>query len=310
MKHRRDIDGLRCIAIVPVVLCHAGADYFSGGFVGVDIFFVISGFLITSIILREIGRGAFTILGFYERRCRRILPALITVILCCVVIGYFTMLPGQYSDFAKSAIAALLFVSNGFFWRQAGYFAPVAEWMPLLHTWSLAVEEQYYVLFPIFMLLTRRWRVSRQLAVIGIVFGGSLAISVYGAYSRPAAAFYLTPFRAWELLLGVGIAYWPSLTVSSRWVREFASVAGLLMLLVPIMLYDERTPFPGLAAVPPCLGTGILLVTGQAGPSMVKSVLENRLVAHFAHRDHSFRMIVISRFGHRDRSGATLGFRG
>jgi hypothetical protein len=115
VKYRRDIDGLRCIAIVPVVLCHAGAVHFAGGFIGVDIFFVISGFLITSIILREIGRDRFTIVGFYERRCRRILPALIVLISSCVVIGYFTLLPGQYSDFAKSAIAALLFVSNGFF---------------------------------------------------------------------------------------------------------------------------------------------------------------------------------------------------
>lgn len=131
MKYRRDIDGLRCLAILPVVLYHAGAEHFSGGFVGVDVFFVISGFLITSIIRREIQQQVFTISGFYERRCRRILPALITVILVSFAVGYFTMLPGQYADFGGSAIAALLFVSNGFFWRQTGYFAPVAEWMQI-----------------------------------------------------------------------------------------------------------------------------------------------------------------------------------
>ena len=234
MKYRRDIDGLRSLAIVPVVLYHAGADQFSGGFVGVDIFFVISGFLITSIIRREIQQQSFTISGFYERRCRRILPALIVVISASFIAGYFTMLAQQYADLGSSAIAALLFASNVFFWGKTGYFGSVAESMPLLNTWSLAVEEQYYIVFPIFMLLVRRWPVARQLAVIGIVFAASLVISIYGAYYRPSAAFYLTPFRAWELLLGVFIAYWPSPILRQRWLREVASFAGLLMLLVPI----------------------------------------------------------------------------
>jgi len=277
MKYRRDIDGLRCLAIVPVVLYHAGARHFPGGFVGVDIFFVISGFLITSIIRHEIGEDRFTIASFYERRCRRILPALITVISVCFVVGYFVMLPGQYADFASSAMAAFLFVSNGFFWRQTGYFAPVAEWMPLLNTWSLAVEEQYYVLFPLFMLMVRRWRASRQLAVIGILFGGSFLLSVYGAQHHPSAAFYLTPFRAWELLLGVLIAYWPAPTLASRWLRELGSLVGLLMLLVPVAVYDSQTLFPGFFAAVPCLGTALLLVLGQTGSSLVKSALENRV---------------------------------
>ena len=278
MKYRPDIDGLRCLAIVPVVLYHAGAPYFPGGFVGVDIFFVISGFLITSIIRHEIRNNSFTIVGFYERRCRRILPALVTVIAVCFVAGYFTMLPGQYADFAGSAMAAFLFVSNGFFWRQTGYFAPVAEWMPLLNTWSLAVEEQYYVVFPLFMLMVRRWRVVRQLVVIGIVFAGSFLLSAYGAHHHPSAAFYLTPFRAWELLLGVLVAYWPSPNLRSRWLRELGSFAGLLMLVVPVAVYDAQTPFPGIAAAVPCLGTGMLLILGQMGPSFIKSVLGNRVL--------------------------------
>jgi peptidoglycan/LPS O-acetylase OafA/YrhL len=278
MKYRPDIDGLRCLAIVPVALFHAGADYFSGGFVGVDVFFVISGFLITSIIRQEIHQNTFTVAGFYERRCRRIFPPLIVVVLACFVIGYFTMLPGQYADFGSSAIAALLFVSNGFFWLQTGYFRPVAEWMPLLHTWSIAVEEQYYIIFPVFMLIARRWRVSRQLVVIGIVFALSFLISAYGAYRHPSAAFYLTPSRAWELLLGVLIAYWTSPTLRQRWLREALSFAGLLMILGPIAAYDARTPFPGLAAAVPCLGTGILIVTGRTGPGFVKSALENRVL--------------------------------
>ena len=278
MKYRRDIDGLRCLAIVPVVLFHVGADYFPAGFVGVDIFFVISGFLITSVIRQEIRQNSFTIAGFYERRCRRILPALIAMISACFFVGYFTMLPGQYADFGSSAMAALLFVSNGFFWRQTGYFSPAAGWMPLLNTWSLAVEEQYYIIFPIFMWMVRRWRVSGQLLVVGIVFAVSFLMSAYGAYRHPSAAFYLTPFRAWELLLGVLIAYSPSPTLAVRWLRELASFAGLLMLLVPIVVYDARTPFPGFAAVVPCLGTAILLVAGGAGSSIVKSVLSHRVL--------------------------------
>ncbi len=278
MKYRRDVDGLRALAIVPVVLYHAGSPYFPGGFVGVDVFFVISGFLITSIIRHQIGNDTFTIAGFYERRCRRILPALITVITVCSIVGYLIMLPGQYADFAASALASLLFVSNGFFWRQTGYFAPVAEWMPLLNTWSLAVEEQYYVVFPLFMLMVRRWLAARQFAVIGIVFAGSFVLSAYGAHHHPSAAFYLTPFRAWEILLGVLVAYWPSPTLKSRWLREVVSLVGLLMLLVPVVLYDAQIAFPGFAASVPCLGTAVLLVVGQTGPSFVKSALGTRVL--------------------------------
>ena len=278
MRYRPDIDGLRSLAIVPVVLCHAGADYFSGGFVGVDIFFVISGFLITSIIRDEIAKRTFTIAGFYERRCRRILPALIVVILASLLIGYFVALPDQYVDLASSAVAALLFASNGFFWFKTGYFAPVAEWMPLLNTWSLAVEEQYYIVFPLFMILVRRWPVRSQLIIIGVAFLSSLLLSVYGVYYKPSAAFYLTPFRAWELLVGVLVAYAPSLRVPRRWLRELVALGGLSMLLWPIAAYDHRTPFPGVAALLPCVGTAILLITGKTGPSLVKSVLENRVL--------------------------------
>jgi peptidoglycan/LPS O-acetylase OafA/YrhL len=278
MKYRPDIDGLRCLAIVPVVLYHAGARSFSGGFVGVDVFFVISGFLITSIIRREIDQQTFTIAGFYERRCRRILPALIAVILVSLAAGHFIMLAGQYAALGGSAAATLLFASNMFFWRHVGYFGPVAESLPLLNTWSLAVEEQYYIVFPLFMLVARRWPVTRQVAFIGIIFAASLVISVYGAHQKPGAAFFLTPFRAWELLLGVLIAYWPLPNMRERWFREVASLVGLILLAAPVVVYDDRTPFPGLAALAPCLGTGILLVTGSAGASLVKSALECRVL--------------------------------
>ena len=160
MHYRREIDGLRAVAVVPVILFHAGFTIFSGGFVGVDIFFVISGYLITSIILAECRDGRFSIIRFYERRARRILPALTVVVLACIPFAWMWMLPDQLRDFSQSIVAVALFASNILFWRQSGYFDPVAEEKPLLHTWSLAVEEQYYMLFPLFVFLM--WRFGRR----------------------------------------------------------------------------------------------------------------------------------------------------
>jgi peptidoglycan/LPS O-acetylase OafA/YrhL len=149
MLYRKEIDGLRAIAVLPVIFFHAGFDWFSGGFVGVDVFFVISGYLITSIIFSEIKTGQFSIIAFYERRCRRILPALFFVILVCLSFAWLWMLPNTLLDFSKSLISVMLYVSNLYFRNDTGYFANVAEEKPLLHTWSLSVEEQYYLFFPL-----------------------------------------------------------------------------------------------------------------------------------------------------------------
>jgi peptidoglycan/LPS O-acetylase OafA/YrhL len=160
MIYRREIDGLRAIAVVPVILFHAGVTVFSGGYVGVDVFFVISGYLITSILIGELEQGNFSIARFYERRARRILPALFFVMLCCIPFAWMWMLPSELKDFSQSIAAVVFFASNVLFWREEGYFAPTAELKPLLHTWSLAVEEQYYLLFPVFLLLA--WRFGRN----------------------------------------------------------------------------------------------------------------------------------------------------
>jgi peptidoglycan/LPS O-acetylase OafA/YrhL len=159
MKYRREIDGLRAIAVIPVILFHAGFDMFSGGYVGVDVFFVISGYLITGILLDELERGDFSIARFYERRARRILPALFFVILACLPFAYMWMLPSQLKDFSQSVVSVVFFSSNVLFWQEHGYFAAAAELKPLLHTWSLAVEEQYYLILPVFLLLL--WRFGR-----------------------------------------------------------------------------------------------------------------------------------------------------
>ena len=153
MNYRREIDGLRALAVIPVILFHAGLQTFSGGFVGVDIFFVISGYLITTLLLSDLETGQFSILNFYERRIRRILPALFLVMLVCLPLAWLWLLPNHMKDFSKSLIAVSLFSSNFLFWSQSGYFDAAAELKPLLHTWSLGVEEQYYLFFPVFLLV-------------------------------------------------------------------------------------------------------------------------------------------------------------
>lgn len=159
MNYRREIDGLRALAVLPVILFHAGFETFSGGFVGVDVFFVISGYLITTIILSELEQGKFSIANFYERRARRILPALFFVLLVCIPFAWFWLLPSDMIDFSKSLVAVSVFASNIMFWRESGYFDTAAELKPLLHTWSLAVEEQYYVFFPLFLILF--WKLGK-----------------------------------------------------------------------------------------------------------------------------------------------------
>ena len=161
LLYRSDIDGLRAIAVLSVLFFHAGSELFSGGYVGVDVFFVISGYLITSIILREINSGTFSILQFYERRFRRILPALVVVIIASIVVGAFLLTPDGFSDFGQSALAASVFSSNILFFLESGYFDAPAELKPLLHTWSLAVEEQYYIFFPILLLAIAKFSSKR-----------------------------------------------------------------------------------------------------------------------------------------------------
>lgn len=190
MDYRRELDGLRALAVLPVILFHAGFETFSGGFVGVDVFFVISGYLITTIILAELNRGNFSIVNFYERRARRILPALFLVMLACIPFAWILLAPADLNSFAKSLVAVSLFVSNVFFWKDGDYFETAAELKPLIHTWSLAVEEQYYVLFPLFLMLF--WKFGKRwiLVTLGLVFVLSFAVAQWASYAKPAAAFF------------------------------------------------------------------------------------------------------------------------
>lgn len=260
MQYRREIDGLRAVAVIPVILFHAGFTIFSGGYVGVDIFFVISGYLITSIIISELEQGKFSILRFYERRARRILPALFFVMLSCIPFAWMWMLPAQFKDFSQSLVAVTVFASNILFWRESGYFAAASEEKPLLHTWSLAVEEQYYMLFPIFLILL--WRFGRSpvfysIIVISII---SLLLSEWGWRNKPTANFYLAPTRAWELLAGSICAFlqYGKMQKSNNALSAF----GLALILFAIFVYDKSTPFPSAYALAPVLGTALIIMYG------------------------------------------------
>jgi len=201
MTYRREIDGLRAFAVIPVILFHAGFQTFSGGFVGVDVFFVISGYLITSLILEEKQAGTFTLVGFYERRVRRILPALFLVMFACLPFVWLWLPPLEMGSFSQSLVAVSGFASNVLFYLKSDYFETAAALKPLLHTWSLAVEEQYYLLFPIFLLLI--WRLGKHwiVAVLAVVAIVSLALAQWGSLNHQAFTFFLLPTRGWELLV-------------------------------------------------------------------------------------------------------------
>jgi peptidoglycan/LPS O-acetylase OafA/YrhL len=258
LKYRAEIDGLRALAVVPVILSHAGFELFSGGFVGVDVFFVISGYLITTILIEDIESKRFSIVNFYERRARRILPALFFVMFVCIPFAWMWMLPSQMKDFSQSLVAVSLFASNILFWRETGYFSAAAEEKPLLHTWSLAVEEQYYLLFPIFLLLAWRFGKNRVFWMIVVMAAISLLVSEWGWRNQANANFYLAPTRAWELFAGSIAAF----IVQKQGVQKNNSLAtlGLAAIVFSIFFYDETTPFPSVYALVPVLGVVLLVL--------------------------------------------------
>jgi peptidoglycan/LPS O-acetylase OafA/YrhL len=268
MQYRREIDGLRALAVIPVLLFHAGFQSFSGGYIGVDIFFVISGYLITSIIINELHAGTFSILKFYERRARRILPALFLVMLASLPFAWLWISPTGLYDFSKSVVAVSLFLSNILFWKEAGYFATANELKPLLHTWSLAVEEQYYVLFPLFLMLA--WRFSQRW-IISLLFVAallSLAASEWALTRYTSASFYLLPTRGWELLIGALAAFYLFKNTHSDEksshlklvASQVASLVGLLLITYGIFAYDKFTPFPGVNALVPTIGAVLIVL--------------------------------------------------
>jgi len=267
MQYRKDIDGLRSLAILPVVAYHAGFNI-PGGFIGVDIFFVISGFLITSLILKDAENGAFSFLDFYYRRAKRLLPALFFMMLLTGIASLFILTPGEYKDFSISSVMATFFVSNIHFTQSIDYFSAAAETMPLLHTWSLAVEEQFYILWPVLILglawLLKRGKSAAVWAVLFLICVLSLAASQVMAEKSPQLAFYLTPFRLWELGAGGLLVFFirakgqlGPLLCNSVFALGFILAAGSLFWI------NQDTLFPGYNAVPVVLGTALMLWTGN-----------------------------------------------
>ncbi len=266
--YRREIDGLRALAVLSVIVFHAGFAPASGGFAGVDVFFVISGYLITSIIVAETASGSFTLSGFYERRARRILPALFVMLVVCLPMAWVWLLPQDMNAFAEALIWVSLFASNIFFWRTDSYFGPDAELNPLLHTWSLAVEEQYYLIYPVVLAVVLRAGKGKARLAIALAAVLSLAGAQWLLQRSPSAAFYLLPTRAWELMIGGWLAMhapFAGESRRSRWTAQAAAAGGIGLILYAVFAFDRHTPFPGVHALAPALGAALLIRYAGAG---------------------------------------------
>lgn len=261
MKYRSEIDGLRAVAVIPVVLFHGNIPIFSGGFVGVDVFFVISGYLISTILITEMEAGTFSIVKFYERRARRILPALFLVIGCSIPFAWFLLLPSQLVDFGESIAATMVFASNVLFWRETNYFTTGTDLKPLLHTWSLAVEEQFYVIFPFVLLIFSRLGHRNLWLLIFLAAGVSLALAEYMSIRRPTPNFYLLPSRVWELLAGAFCAMY---LMKERPSHNWIGWLGLVLILFSVATFDKNTPFPSIYTVIPVLGAVLIILNGRA----------------------------------------------
>ncbi|MDB5645082.1 MAG: acyltransferase 3 [Methylobacterium sp.] len=276
MAYRPDIDGLRALAVLVVLAFHAGITPLGGGFVGVDVFFVISGFVITAGIRADVAAGRFSVGAFYERRIRRILPMLAATILGTALVAPLLLPPEARGDLARSLAAAAGFVSNLYFWKSSGYFDVAAQTRPLLHTWSLSLEEQFYIVIPLLLPVLLRRFPARAAGLLGLAALVSFGLSLWLTPRAPTTSFYLLPTRAWELLMGSLLAFARPGPAWTRARRDGVAAAGLALILVPVLAYDEATAFPGLGALPPCLGAALILHAGACGPNRVGSLLGAR----------------------------------
>ncbi|MBB3262691.1 peptidoglycan/LPS O-acetylase OafA/YrhL [Azospirillum sp. OGB3] len=309
MTYRPDIDGLRAVSILSVLLFHAKFSLFSGGYIGVDVFFVISGYLIGSIVLHDAQRGTFSLATFYVRRIRRILPALFAALAVTAVFALFLLSPQDLKGFSQNLAATTLFSSNIVYYLKAGYFENAAEMNPLLHTWSLGVEQQFYIVFPLVLLALLPYRRPVWIAVLLTAAAASFALGVSLVRDHPVAAFYLLPPRLWELVLGALLAFGAVPDIRRRAVRELAATLGAALILVSVFALSEATAFPGYAALLPCLGAALLIHAGRSGATAVGAVLTLRPVVFIGLISYSmyiwhWPLMVFARF-HKGRDLST-----
>lgn len=291
MNYRPEVDGLRAIAVLSVIFFHAGFSLFAGGFVGVDVFFVISGYLITTIIVNQVSAGTFRLSTFFERRVRRILPALFVVLLLCIPFAYFWMLPDELENFGQSLVASTWSSNNMLLAVTAGYWEGASEFKPLLHTWSLGAEEQYYLIVPLMLIAIWKFARTKMTVIFGVLAGVSFALAQYWMVMKPDFAFYMLPSRAWELLVGALVALSMSSTVGKQallprqsrnvlhrsWQCRFLPLAGLAMLLGSVIALDSKNPLMASALLIPVLGTALIL-RYTAADSMVAKILGQRVL--------------------------------
>ncbi|RWX71884.1 acyltransferase family protein [Mesorhizobium sp. M2A.F.Ca.ET.039.01.1.1] len=269
-EYRTDVDGLRTVAVLSVLAYHVGITALTGGFLGVDVFFVISGYLITKKIKIAVSRGEFTVLGFWAGRYRRLFPALAATLFLSLVAAYFIFPPEYLAQFGASITAAIPGLSNFYFWSVAGYFDTAAITKPALHTWSLAVEEQFYFFWPIILAPLLRWKAAYGPWAVGMIGVASLlSVALFLSFGSRishdpgSAVFYLLPFRAYELALGASVVWCEAIRPKARPLREFIAATGLAAVIIPMFLFTARTPL--VPAVLPCVGTALLIWVGK-GP--------------------------------------------
>ncbi|WP_223495866.1 acyltransferase family protein [Pseudomonas sp. A-RE-26] len=276
LQYRRDIDGLRAVAVMSVVIFHAFPSALTGGFIGVDIFFVISGFLISSILIQALREDKFSLSGFYARRAARIFPALIVVLVSCLSFGWLAMLADEYLSLAKHSIAGAAFVSNLLLWSETSYFDVAANTKPLLHLWSLGIEEQFYFVWP--LLLLAFWRLRTNLPIaIGLLIAVSFGLNLYQASHNPTADFYSPQTRFWELLAGALLSCLALRAAPSAIWANVMSLAGTAMIGYGLLTITSAAAFPGMLALVPVAGAVLIIAAGPEG-MVNRFVLSNRLM--------------------------------
>ena len=307
MKYRPEIQGLRGMAVVPAVLYHAGVEGFDGGIAGLDVFFVISGYLITRIIITELGEGRFSLTQFFERRARRVLPALFVVMAACLPFVWFWLPAAEIERFGLGLLSVSLFVSNMYFWfSNTGYFTIGAELSPLIHLWSLSAEEQYYIIYPVFLTLAWGLGTKRILLILALVFVIGLGLAVWGTQSDNATvvngAYYLLPTRGWALMVGAFVAFYLHYKThsNSHAVNQVVSSLGLAMIIFSFVYFDRQTPIPSLYTLIPTVGAAFIILSAVPTTIVyrllsIKFLVSIGLVSYSAYLLHQ-PMLALARF--------------